>query len=677
MRPQELLMNTTTRRPDQPKMVPLGGAGSKQLEEVGQPLMDRAEFNNIYEIHRKARSLGWNPTKYDPDESKLASLAMSNQIPELDNSFLFKAILNMKQNNVPPTIYKGYLSIKNPMLLDDGTWTAEDFFTDYTMTKVADYFYKRSSQTIMDEIVQRVASETGQSLDSIKNSPAYLDMEQSASRTKDFTDLLSEDIEPGDFGDFGGFNQFDMVNQVYLDLQRASTNRKFVEFLESYGYDGIAYPNKAEPAFADDEEILSYIPFRPEQFKLESAFDFDVDDPRMFMAEGGVIQHLIRKGDTLSKISKDTGVSVADLVRLNNIKNPNLIRAGDKLILGTAPENVSDKAPAAPKREEPPKVAPRSGIRRASVRRSVAGPQDAPAESRSLLSRLGQSFSDAKNALITETIPINIRAFVSDLTGDDSKITERDLSAKEQEALKRIALQTQAKDKSVIEYADYQTDANNKTQYVDVSPSSSNIDVVGKTATSPEYALKTTLGQAKITTDDEGNTIIIDRYNFNDAKDDFKFDEFMDSVVNAGFSGYAQARNLARYFGSGQGEGAEVEINLGKLNPKEVGTVAMLTANQGRTQSAKGGKIDKKKMDCNKPKRTPNHPKKSHVVKACKDGKEKIIRFGEQGAKTAGKPKAGESKRMKAKRKSFKARHGKNIKKGNMSAAYWADKVKW
>ena len=92
---------------------------------------------------------------------------------------------------------------------------------------------------------------------------------------------------------------------------------------------------------------------------------------------------------------------------------------------------------------------------------------------------------------------------------------------------------------------------------------------------------------------------------------------------------------------------------------------------------AKGGKIDKKKMKCNKPRRTPNHPKKSHVVKACEGGKEKIIRFGEQGAKTAGKPKAGESKRMKAKRKSFKARHGRNIRKGKMSAAYWADKVKW
>ena len=92
---------------------------------------------------------------------------------------------------------------------------------------------------------------------------------------------------------------------------------------------------------------------------------------------------------------------------------------------------------------------------------------------------------------------------------------------------------------------------------------------------------------------------------------------------------------------------------------------------------AKGGRVDKDKMPCNKPRRTPNHPKKSHVVKACEDGKEKIIRFGEQGAKTAGKPKAGESARMKAKRKSFKARHRRNIKKGKMSAAYWADKTKW
>ena len=82
-------------------------------------------------------------------------------------------------------------------------------------------------------------------------------------------------------------------------------------------------------------------------------------------------------------------------------------------------------------------------------------------------------------------------------------------------------------------------------------------------------------------------------------------------------------------------------------------------------------------MKCNSPKRTPSHSKKSHVVKACSGGEERVIRFGEQGAKTAGAPKAGESARMKAKRKSFKARHAKNIARGKMSAAYWADKQKW
>ena len=96
-----------------------------------------------------------------------------------------------------------------------------------------------------------------------------------------------------------------------------------------------------------------------------------------------------------------------------------------------------------------------------------------------------------------------------------------------------------------------------------------------------------------------------------------------------------------------------------------------------RRYYAKGGEVKKSTMACNKPRRTPSHPKKSHVVKACENGKEKLIRFGEQGAKTAGKPKAGESKRMKMKRKSFKARHAKNIAKGKMSAAYWADKAKW
>ena len=84
--------------------------------------------------------------------------------------------------------------------------------------------------------------------------------------------------------------------------------------------------------------------------------------------------------------------------------------------------------------------------------------------------------------------------------------------------------------------------------------------------------------------------------------------------------------------------------------------------------------VDKKTLKCNKPRKTPSHNTKSHVVKACENGKEKIIRFGQQGVTTAGKKTDAKSK---ARRASFKARHAKNIKKGKMSAAWWADKVKW
>jgi hypothetical protein len=77
----------------------------------------------------------------------------------------------------------------------------------------------------------------------------------------------------------------------------------------------------------------------------------------------------------------------------------------------------------------------------------------------------------------------------------------------------------------------------------------------------------------------------------------------------------------------------------------------------------------------NKPKRTPNHPTKSHVVVAKEGDKIKTIRYGQQGVKGAGKNPT--TDKEKARKKSFKARHAKNIAKGKMSAAYWANKSKW
>ena len=77
----------------------------------------------------------------------------------------------------------------------------------------------------------------------------------------------------------------------------------------------------------------------------------------------------------------------------------------------------------------------------------------------------------------------------------------------------------------------------------------------------------------------------------------------------------------------------------------------------------------------NKPKRTRNHPKKSHAVLAKEGDRVRLIRFGQQGVSGAGKNPRTSSER--ARRKSFKARHARNIARGRMSAAYWANKVKW
>lgn len=92
---------------------------------------------------------------------------------------------------------------------------------------------------------------------------------------------------------------------------------------------------------------------------------------------------------------------------------------------------------------------------------------------------------------------------------------------------------------------------------------------------------------------------------------------------------------------------------------------------------AKDSRLKKNNLDgYNRPKRTPSHPTKSHVVLAKQDDKVKLIRFGQQG-KTGSPPRENETQADKSRRASFKARHAKNIAKGKMSGAYWADRVKW
>ena len=94
------------------------------------------------------------------------------------------------------------------------------------------------------------------------------------------------------------------------------------------------------------------------------------------------------------------------------------------------------------------------------------------------------------------------------------------------------------------------------------------------------------------------------------------------------------------------------------------------------SKRAKAKKLSKEHLKCNKPRKTPIHKTKSHVVKACEDGKEKIIRFGQQGVKGAGKnPKTAKEK---ARKKSYYARHNaQDANPDKMSARYWSHKVKW
>ena len=99
-------------------------------------------------------------------------------------------------------------------------------------------------------------------------------------------------------------------------------------------------------------------------------------------------------------------------------------------------------------------------------------------------------------------------------------------------------------------------------------------------------------------------------------------------------------------------------------------------ARKRKARKIRNGKLKRAGVSgYNKPQRTPKHTKKSHVVVATVGKRTKTIRFGQQGVRGAGKkPKTAAQK---ARRRSFKARHARNIKKGKMSAAYWANKVKW
>lgn len=170
-----------------------------------------------------------------------------------------------------------------------------------------------------------------------------------------------------------------------------------------------------------------------------------------------------------------------------------------------------------------------------------------------------ESEQDSGIGSLKNIIPPNIRMFVSDLFGSKEKFTESDLTGSDRDLLKEIA--AGGVDKGFITYEDYGVDSINRNLFRNILDD--------------RYNLKTLLGNAKVEINDKGELVVKDEFDFNDKKDiknldDLKFaltdmkDAFQGKKGYGGGGLYSLIRQGAKYFGSGPGEGAPVEINLGK-----------------------------------------------------------------------------------------------------------------
>lgn len=307
----------------------------------------------------------------------------------------------------------------------------------------------------------------------------------------------------------------------------------------------------------------------------------------------------IKRGDTLGKIAKAFGTTVSELARINKIANPDRIRAGTTIV-------TTDRPPVRDVERvmQQPKQEAKKGISFSLFPRAYAEDKPSPSDlykikkgdtlskvaktaglSLAELRKLNPEIKDPRKIQVgqnvrlrTEStpvsgffsrpteksepiIPTNIKQLIKDVFGSEAPVTEDNLKTSELEALKQAVLTARKRGSTAIEYEDYGTQAEGESQYADVGGGGS---MLGKIA-DPAYSMKTFIGQGGITQNEKGETIVLDRYNFNDAVDGNLFD-FAKGAAEAGLSFYKQARNVGKFFGSAPGEGSPVAINLGKLS---------------------------------------------------------------------------------------------------------------
>jgi len=293
------------------------------------------------------------------------------------------------------------------------------------------------------------------------------------------------------------------------------------------------------------------------------------DMDRLQYSKGGLLKLLLKKGDTLFSIARDNKLSIAELLEVNpQIKNPDEIYAGDNLFIPSKGKAPVVKEPS--KQESFLSVFRKKAkeVARKFKRDDIKLPETSEPELRK------------------RVLPINMRQLAYDVFGGDDDLTENDLSPAEYAAAREIAINARKRQSDRIAYRDYKTvkegdvkipegheDPESFLAYADVGGSmSGSKDVIKKSFTNPAYALKTTIGQARITTNDKGETILEDRYNFNEkAWKDRSFSmegikTFLGDMRNVyKQKEYFGPRMLGSYLGSAPGEGSMVKINLGKL----------------------------------------------------------------------------------------------------------------
>jgi len=331
------------------------------------------------------------------------------------------------------------------------------------------------------------------------------------------------------------------------------------------------------------------------------------DMDRLQYRKGGLLKLLLKKGDTLFSIARDNELSIAELLEVNSqIKNPDEIYAGDTIFIPSKGKAPVAKEPSKQEgflsmfRKKPVKrpkfvsyqikkgdnlatIAKNNSLnidQLVKANRAIKNPNNIRIGQQINIPQFGvyaqQDFQKRINLPASKPkdrfLPSNVRQLLYDINPISrmkrnfniglEDFTEADSTPEEIEALKKIVKSNLAKGKKFVAYDDFQT---SKNPYDDVGGKSIGLQEAVKKFNDPAFSLKTLIGRASITQNDRGETVVVDRYDFDDPNPNSFRDYARKAARVANDPIYGSFREAGSIFGSDPGEGSFVRINLGKL----------------------------------------------------------------------------------------------------------------